>query len=254
MGAVASGCVGKVGAVDPPLTISGWLRYDVVRRVLRDRSVKTVLEIGPGIGALGVRLARSYDYVGAELDEASATIAAKQLEAAGRGRIVAGGPADVPGTFDAVCAFEVLEHIENDREELRLWRTRVNPSGCLILSVPAWPHRWGAHDERVGHFRRYEPDGLRSTLEDAGYQQVRVFTYGFPLLSALHPLWNELSRRAAAETTLDARTLSSGRVRQPPRWLAPLTQALAAPFAIAQRPFLHSHRGTGLVAVASPRR
>ncbi len=239
--------------MDPPLTISGWLRYDVVRRVLRERPVKTVLEIGPGIGALGVRLARSYDYVGAELDDASAKIAAAQLGAIGRGRIVTGGPADVDGTFDAVCAFEVLEHIEDDLGELRLWREKVDPTGCIILSVPAWPARWGGHDERVGHFRRYEPDGLRSTLEDAGYDRVDVFTYGFPLLSAMHPVWNELSRRATAEATLDERTLSSGRVRQPPPWLAPMTQAFAAPFAVAQRPFLHSHRGTGLVAVAQPR-
>jgi SAM-dependent methyltransferase len=239
--------------MNPPLTISGWLRYDVVRHILRERSVRTILEIGPGIGALGVRLARSYDYVGVELDPASARIAAAELGALGRGRIVEGGPGDVDGTFDAVCAFEVLEHIEDDRQELALWRERVKPKGCLILSVPAWPARWGAHDERVGHFRRYEPDGLRSTLEDAGYDNVAVFTYGFPLLSALHPLWNELSRRATAERTVDARTLSSGRVRQPPRWLAPVTRAFSAPFAVAQRPFLDSRRGTGLVAVAQPK-
>src|SRR5689334_16378487 len=136
--------------MNPPLTISGWLRYDVVRRVLRERSVRTVLEIGPGIGALGVRLARSYEYVGAELDEASAKIAAAQLAAVGRGQIVVGGPESVSGTFDAVCAFEVLEHIEDDRGALAAWREKVKPTGVLVLSVPAWPERWGGHDVRVG--------------------------------------------------------------------------------------------------------
>jgi SAM-dependent methyltransferase len=197
-----------------------------------------------------MRLARSYDYVGVEVDEVSAKIAAKRVADTGRGKIVVGEPDEIAGTFDAVCAFEVLEHIEDDHQALIGWREKVRPGGWLILSVPAWRDRWGAHDERAGHFRRYEPEGLLSVLDEAGFSNIRVLAYGFPLLSALHPWWNRLSARGGEEVTLDARTRASGRFRQPPSWLAPATQMVAAPFALVQRRFVNSRRGTGLIAFA----
>jgi SAM-dependent methyltransferase len=235
--------------MDPPLTLSGWLRYDIVERRLRKLPIRTILEIGPGIGAFGVRLARRYDYVGVEIDQSSAEIAAQNL-GVDRGRIVNGSPEDLTEVFDAVCAFEVLEHIDDDFGALRRWRERVQAGGWLILSVPAWESRWGGHDVRAGHFRRYEPDGLRSLLEAASFEQVSVLSYGFPLLSALHPLWNALSERASKEETYEARTRASGRFRQPPRLLAPATMIVSAPFRLAQRPFVGSRRGTGLIAFA----
>ena len=188
-------------------------------------------------------------YVWCRIDESSAKIAAQNLNAGGRGRIVNGTPEDLDEVFDAVCAFEVLERVD-DSSALRIWRDRVQPGGWLVLSVPAWQGRWGAHDVRAGHFRRYEPDGLRSRLGDAGFEDVSVLAYGFPLLSALHPMWNALSARAAKEETLEARTRASSRFRQPPRVVAPATMLLSAPFRVAQRPFVDTRRGTGLIAFA----
>jgi SAM-dependent methyltransferase len=234
--------------MDPPLTLSGWLRYAIVDQRLRALPVRTILEIGPGVGALGARLARRYEYVGIELDESSAEIAATNLRRVGAGKIVTGTANELRETFDAVCAFEVLEHVEDDLGALRTWCKRVRPGGWLVLSVPAWESRWGGHDVRAGHFRRYEPEGLLALLADAGFEQTTVLAYGFPLLSALAPVWNALSSRAAKEPTVDARTRASGRFRQPPRWTAPATMLLSAPFRLVQRPFVHSRRGTGLIA------
>jgi 16S rRNA A1518/A1519 N6-dimethyltransferase RsmA/KsgA/DIM1 with predicted DNA glycosylase/AP lyase activity len=55
----------------PPLTINGWLRYDVVARLLSGLpSVDTIIEIGTGMGSVGARLARHHRYVGVEPDGA----------------------------------------------------------------------------------------------------------------------------------------------------------------------------------------
>jgi SAM-dependent methyltransferase len=234
----------------PPLTVSGWLRYDLVRRWLQSRSISSVLEIGPGMGALGVRLALRYEYVGVELDGKSARIAAERLAQIGRGRVVVGTPDVLVERFDLVCAFEVLEHIEDDAAALRDWRERIRPGGWLALSVPGWQHRWGAHDVRAGHYRRYERDQMLALLSDAGFVAGHVLSYGFPLLTSFHPLWNALSARAEKEASLEARTQASGRFRQPPAWLGHATRLVAAPFAILQRPFVDSQLGTGLVALA----
>jgi SAM-dependent methyltransferase len=237
----------------PPLTLSGWLRYDVIRRLLRSLPIKSILEIGPGVGALGVRLATAYEYVGVELDEESARLARERLTAAGAGRIVHGTPADLDERFDLVCAFEVLEHITDDEAALELWAERVEPGRWLALSVPAGVDRWGAHDEHAGHIRRYEREQLHELLQSAGLSGARIDCYGFPVLSAIHPIWNALSARATLAPTLEARTRASGRFRQPPAWLGAAIRLAALPLAVAQRPFLSTNLGTGYVVLAQRR-
>jgi hypothetical protein len=55
----------SVDAALPPLSPNGWLRWEVVHRLLPppDRSLR-VLEVGCGQGGFGARLATAYSYVG----------------------------------------------------------------------------------------------------------------------------------------------------------------------------------------------
>ena len=237
----------------PPLTLNGWLSYDTVERLLsRLDGIESVLEIGSGEGAVAWRLARRYLYVGLEPDLTSFAKALDRLAAIPSARLLNAGLEGLGAdeVFDLVCAFEVLEHIEDDRAALTEWRLRVRPGGWLIVSVPAWPRRWGAADEKAGHYRRYEPDELRELLRRAGFDESEVLLYGFPLGYVLQPLWNRAARPAIARgASMEERTASSGRWFQPPEALGFITQAVAAPFRLLQRPFARS-RGTGLVAIA----
>ena len=76
--------------------------------------------------------------------------------------------------FDAVCAFEVLEHIEDDAGALRAWRERLRPDGRLLMSVPLYQRRYAAADRFVGHFRRYDPEPLGELLRETGYADVKL--------------------------------------------------------------------------------
>lgn len=76
--------------------------------------------------------------------------------------------------FDAVLMLDVLEHIENDREFLSDVVTRqLSGDGWLLMSVPAWPSLFSAHDVKLKHFRRYTPGQARALLETAGLEIVR---------------------------------------------------------------------------------
>jgi SAM-dependent methyltransferase len=226
------------------LTITGRLRYDVVRRLL-PADVRTVLEIGCGRGALGSILARQYAYLGIEPDPESFAVAHSLLGP--RVRRLREEELE-PGVYDLVCAFEVLEHIEADEAALSRWRERVRPGGWLLVSVPAQQRLFGATDVRVGHFRRYDAGDLQDVLTHAGFRDVSLHSYGFPLGYALLHASRLLARRANG--SVEDRTAASGRWLQPSPSTAFVRRIVAAPFALAQRPFAATSVGTGLVALA----
>jgi SAM-dependent methyltransferase len=236
----------------PALTLNAWMRWDWIRRILGEEPRLRVLEIGPGGGAMGALIARRHEYVGVEPDPIAFSRARQRLEALGRGEVLNGSIEALAGQppFDVVCAFEVLEHIEDDVAALEAWFGWVRPGGRVLLSVPAWQHRWGALDVKAGHIRRYSPESLRRSLEAAGFVQPATSVYGFPLGYALQPLWNAAAKRAKPQRTTQERTAASGRWLQPPETLALVTQAVSWPFRLAQRPFAQTRLGTGIVALA----
>jgi SAM-dependent methyltransferase len=149
--------------------------------------------------------------------------------------------------FDLVCAFEVLEHLADDRAALRSWRALVRPGGHLLISVPAHAARFGPADDAVGHYRRYEPAALRSLLTESGLGNVRLVMYGAPLGYLIEAGRNRSLARQTNALSREQRTAASGRLLQPRRpVVAAVTAAAVAPFAVVQRAF--PRRGVGIVA------
>jgi glycosyltransferase involved in cell wall biosynthesis len=234
-----------------PLTPNASLRYDLVRRML-PAGVTDVLEVGCGQGAVGARLAQRHRYLGVEPDRQSWEVARRRIAAAGRGE-VRNVTVDALGDerFDLVCAFEVLEHIEDDAAALKEWGSRLRPGGWLLLSVPAYQRRYGPADKLVGHFRRYDPDALVALLESCGFGEAEVRHYGFPLGYALEAGRNLIGRRrlaTAGSTSVAERTAGSGRLLQPTTSVRGLaTRWGTVPFRVAQRAFPGS--GPGIVVI-----
>lgn len=236
-----------------PLSANAWMRYDIVRRML-PAGIHDVLDIGCGQAAIGVRLAQRYTYVGVELDPTSAAVATQRISHLGRGTVHQ-GTVDVLGdrTFDLACAFEVLEHIDDDAGALTQWSSHLNPGGWLLISVPAFQSRYGPADELVGHFRRYNPESLREVLEKAGFKDIDLRQYGMPLGYALETARNTIAKRRltqrTAPTTVVDRTAGSGRLLQPKNgWGGVINRWGTAPFRVTQRFFPAS--GPGLIARA----
>lgn len=237
----------------PPLTVNGWMRWALIAPLLDGLAgVESVLEIGVGQGALGFRLAERYRYVGLELDEQALAVAWRRFAAAGRGTLVAGDlDALAPGErFDLIVATEVLEHCEDDVAALALWRTRLNEPGRLLLSVPAFPERFGPWDVKAGHFRRYEREGLAGALRAAGFEPLAIRTYGFPLGNLLEAARDAVAKRQPAEESMSERTAASGRLLQPSELTGRLTAGAGALGGFLQRPFTAGRHGVGFVALA----
>ena len=238
----------------PPLPPNAALRWAVVQELLPADAVD-VLEIGCGQGAVGARLARRYRYLGVEQDPDSHAVASERITRAHpTAEVVLADAGTLPtdASFDLVCAFEVIEHIEDDRGALEQWAARLRPGGTLLLSTPSSPHRYGPADTLAGHYRRYEPRALAGLLTDVGLEDPRVRSFGMPLGYLLETGRNAVAKRRLAEldgTSLEERTAGSGRHLQPRSpWLGRAVTVAVSPFALVQRAF--PGRGPGLVATA----
>lgn len=238
--------------MEPALTPNAWLRFDVVQRALDlIAPVSSVVEVGCGQGAVAHRLAARFEYRGYEPDPVSFAVARSRV---GESSDLLNEP--IPGkpdrTFDLLVAFEVLEHLEDDRAALESWRRWVRPGGHLLLSVPAHPHRFGPADRLAGHYRRYGRDGLERLLDSAEVEPVSTWCYGFPLGYALEAVRNLVAARRPDQSREDA-TAASGRFLQPSDRRAKLLDVGTLPFRALQRPFLGTDLGTGLVALGRNR-
>lgn len=62
--------------------------------------------------------------------------------------------------YDCILYIDVLEHIENDRDEMEWVSSLLKPGGKLIVLAPAHPYLMSPFDEAIGHFRRYHVKSL----------------------------------------------------------------------------------------------
>lgn len=73
-------------------------------------------------------------------------------------------------SFDLLTAFDVIEHIEDDRAALREFRRVLRPGGWMLIYTPALPWLYNEHDRIVHHKRRYRREELRDKILEAGYR------------------------------------------------------------------------------------
>jgi SAM-dependent methyltransferase len=105
-------------------------------------------------------------------------------------------------SFTLVCAFDIIEHVDDEDAALSELSRVATPGAVLLMSVPLHPSHWTAFDDFVGHRRRYEPQRLLPKLAEHGFSTIeQSAVYGMrPRASPLLDLavWALTHRRRAA--------------------------------------------------------
>ena len=84
--------------------------------------------------------------------------------------------------FDVVGAFDVVEHIDDDKRALSQMRAALRKGGILILSVPQHMFLWSEYDTIGHHYRRYSKVELHEKLESVGFSIVDSTSFNSVLL------------------------------------------------------------------------
>lgn len=170
------------------------------------------LEIGCGTGFVlsGIRAAfPSTELTGSEIFNAGLAFAAERVPSATFYQMDA---RSIPFRehFDAIGAFDVLEHIDEDTTVIAEVAKALRPGGAFLLSVPQHPALWSAQDDHAFHVRRYTATGLRRKVEAAGFEVVRMTSF----VSLLLPMMFA-SRKGRRAASADAEVDAMGDLRQP---------------------------------------
>lgn len=158
----------------------------IARRIKPPQGAR-ILEIGCGTGHNLQTLARFGRVDAVEMDGPARSVASSRL-----GHAV--GNAALPAlvgveerAYDLIALLDVLEHVEEDREALASIARRLKPGGRILITVPAHPWLWSAHDRVNHHHRRYTRKSLTTVVAAAGLKIDMLSWFNsllFPLAAA----------------------------------------------------------------------
>lgn len=157
-------------------------RFLFTRHIVRLRKkIKTICEIGCGVGLLSNSLGRKgFNVHGYDMDEEAIKLA--NLKKAKNTDFFCHNVYDVKDKqFDAVISSGMLEHVEDDVKALENINKIIRPGGYLFLGLPHQMRYWTTLDKTFGHYRRYEEEDLRDKLRRSGFIIEKVIFFGYPL-------------------------------------------------------------------------
>ncbi|USI74206.1 class I SAM-dependent methyltransferase [Sphingomonas morindae] len=187
-------------------------RRQIVAQAIRDRvtlpPAPRILEIGAGTGANLPMLAAFGTVDAVEPDEAARALASRRSGIAVKGGLLPHAVALPDGGYDLIVLLDVLEHIPDDRGALTVLRAKLAPGGTLLMTVPAAPWMWSAHDVAHHHHRRYTARSFAAVMRDGGFRVRHLSHFNtllFPLIAGVR-LLHRLTGREGGDDALPGAT------------------------------------------------
>jgi len=146
--------------------------------------VSSFMEVGCGTGFVLQGIACAFPkmrLVGSEIYPEGIAFAADRIAG---GEFMQMDARNIPfvDEFDAIGAFDVLEHIDEDVAVLEQTFRALKPDGILLLTVPQHHWLWSGTDDYACHVRRYTAHDLHDKLAQAGFAVMRSTSFVTSLL------------------------------------------------------------------------
>jgi len=131
-----------------------WILYFVfkIRKFLKD----DILEVGAGCGSFTRGYMKNFKSITlTDADDNSFNLLKKNFTNEKRINVIKSNIEDIDKKFNTLLYFNVLEHVKEDKLEIKNALKKLNYGGHLIILVPAHQKIYSKLDKVVGHYRRY---------------------------------------------------------------------------------------------------
>lgn len=190
----------ELGLVEPGSHWYYQTKFRVLRQVTRRFAPEAtkIADIGSGSGFLASELIT--DRPGATAVCIDPNYPRDWDEDDGRVRFVrVASPADLTGT-NLFLFVDVLEHVADDVSLLEQYIGGAASGSTVVVTVPAFPSMWSAHDVYLEHLRRYRMSGILRVVEQAGLRVEHArYLYAAIFPAAWVVRWFRRTRRAASD-------------------------------------------------------
>jgi 2-polyprenyl-3-methyl-5-hydroxy-6-metoxy-1,4-benzoquinol methylase len=166
-----------------PITLK---RFDeIVESFAPYRKLNRILDVGCGNGhLLQAAMRQGWEAHGTEFTDEAVSICSS------KGILIKKGILDVSNypaeSFDVICFIEVIEHIQNTREELAKFHRLLRKGGLLYITTPNFRALSGKFAgpawniiEYPEHLAYFRTTTLHRILTDAGFRKQSLKTTGF---------------------------------------------------------------------------
>lgn len=140
---------------------------DHIEKVVAENNKLKILNVGAGTGFTSQLLEKYGQVKSLEYDKACFDFVQEELDI----DIDNGSILELPYSddeFDLVCAFDVIEHVEDDQLGVEELKRVCKKNGSVVVTVPAFQFLWSKHDEVNHHFRRYRKNQLLQLFKGSG--------------------------------------------------------------------------------------
>jgi SAM-dependent methyltransferase len=143
--------------------ISNYVKKLIKDKHLTEKEFK-ILNVGCGPGRSSQYLSKFGQVTSIEYDKECCEFASEKTGL----EIINGSITQLPfqdKSFDLVCAFDVIEHVEDDQLAVNEMKRVVKEDGVIFITVPAFMSLWSHHDVINHHFRRYKIKEIERLFE-----------------------------------------------------------------------------------------
>jgi SAM-dependent methyltransferase len=155
--------------------LSNYIQQLIKREKLPSADLK-ILNVGCGPGRSSEYLSKFGQVTSIEYDEFCCKFASEKTGL----EIINGSITALPfknNTFDLVCAFDVIEHVEDDQLAVNELKRVTKINALVLITVPAFMGLWSHHDVINHHFKRYKIREVNQLFDSKNDGNKVFYTY-----------------------------------------------------------------------------
>lgn len=110
--------------------------------------------------------------------------------------------ADKLGTYDAIFALNVVEHIKEDQLAIQNMVKLLKPGGKIVILVPAYQWLYNGFDVALEHYKRYTKRRLLNIFPTQGVRFVKSWYFNFAGIFGWYLVGSVLKKKLIPESNM----------------------------------------------------